>query len=97
MSSLVEWKGRYSGTTNQSQLKLLYSIKNRKYIKGYIKGSRVSGDILYSVYPGIYLVIDHFYWNKADPPHSITVSMVKISKERLEKLCVKLGIPYPFD
>jgi len=83
---LVEYRGYYSGTTNKSTLKLLYSIKNRKFIKGYVKGDRVSGYIAYRVYPGTYLVLDYFYWNKADPPHSITLSLIKIDKDKAEKL-----------
>jgi hypothetical protein len=86
VNELVEYKGYYCGTTNKSQLKLLYSIKNRKYIKGYIKGDRVSGDISYRVYPGTYLVLDYFYWNKADPPHSITITLIKIGKDGVERL-----------
>jgi hypothetical protein len=86
MSELVEYRGYYCGTTNKSQLKLLYSLKNRKFIKGYVKGDRVSGDISYRVYPGTYLVLDYFYWNKADPPHSIQISMVRVSKNGVEKL-----------
>jgi hypothetical protein len=83
---LIEFKGHYGGTTNKKALRLLYSIKNRKFIKGYVSGDRVGGDINYRIYPGIYLVFDYYYWNKQDPPAVITIWKVQINKQKVTEL-----------
>jgi len=86
VSELMEYRGYYQSTTNIRRLRLLYSLKNRKFIKGYLHGSRTSGDILYRVFPGKYLEFDYSYWNKADPPRQIKVRLVSLSKEGIKTL-----------
>jgi hypothetical protein len=78
---LIEVEGKYRGTLSIRYLKLLYSIKNRKFIKGYLRGDRVEGKVLYRIYPGTYIMFEYFYWCKNDPPRKITISKVAISKE----------------
>ena len=83
---LVEYKGCYQATTNIRRLRLLYSLKNRKFIKGYVSGSRTGGDIIYRLYPGRYLEFSYDYWNKADPPRKIKIRMILISGEGIKTL-----------
>lgn len=75
----VEYTTSYRGTTNIVTLSLLFSVKNRKFIKGYIKGTRVSGTIHYRIFPGKYLELSYFYWTKEDPPHRITIELIEVS------------------
>jgi hypothetical protein len=77
---LVEFRGSWQGTTNITYLRALYSIKRRKFIKGFYEGSRPHGDIVYKVLPGTYVVFDYHGWWKLDPPRKITVEMVKLER-----------------
>ena len=72
-------KGYYQGTTNIRRLAAYYSIKNRKFIRGYLGGSRVSGSILYRLYEGVYVKFDGEYWTKNDPPNEVQICIVRIS------------------
>jgi len=51
----VEMRGWYQGTSNITSFSVVYSIKKRKFVKGYFSGDRVSGDILYKLFPGRYI------------------------------------------
>ena len=77
-------KGEYQGTTNIRRLELWYSLKNNKWIKGYVQGNRVRGDVLYSLFPGRYIKCSLFYWSKQDPPYTLTcyeVVLIPLEKD----------------
>ncbi len=75
-------KGEYQGTTNIRRLELWYSLKNNKWIKGYVQGNRVRGSVLYALFPGRYVKCSLFYWNKQDPPHMLTCYEVVLIPEK---------------
>jgi len=78
---LVEWRGTYQGTSNITALTALYSIKNRKFVKGYIKGCGGRGDIIYKVYPGVYVYFFYFSWSKCDPPREVKIELLRLEKQ----------------
>ncbi|MGB9706266.1 MAG: hypothetical protein ACPL3C_12505, partial [Pyrobaculum sp.] len=75
-------KSEYQGTTNIRRLELYYSLKNNKWIKGYINGSRVRGDVLYALFPGRYVKCSLLYWNKQDPPYTLSCYEVVLIPEK---------------
>jgi len=77
----VEYNGGYCATTNKRWIRVLYSIKNNKFVKGYFKGDRVSGDIVYNIFPGRYIVIVASNYPKLDPPKDVKAMLVSFSKE----------------
>jgi len=91
---LIEIKGYYQGTTNVRRLSLLYSLKNRKFIKGYIKGSSSNGDIIYKVYPGRYLRVSYNYWNLADPPKKVEVELIQVREDGSVKTLKEVRIEF---
>jgi len=82
---LHEVKGYYQGTTNITHLSLVYSLKNRKFIKGYVDGSSAHGCIHYRLFPGRYIWIGYDYWSKADPPSKIEVTLFSIEEDGKKK------------
>jgi hypothetical protein len=80
-NELIEWAGEYQGTSNIHRLRALYSIKKRKFIRGFYKGNRVHGDILYRIYPGTYIVFDYHSWWQRDPPRRLQLVIVDIRKD----------------
>jgi len=83
--NLIEIKGYYQGTTNTRHLSLVYSVKNRKFVKGFLDGSSTHGYIRYRLFPGKYIKIYYDYWNKADPPNKVEVSLISIEEDGKEK------------
>ena len=77
----LTFKGSYQATTNVVALRALYSIKNLKFIKGYLKGCGGRGDIIYRLYPGTYIYFFYFSWNKNDPPREVKIELLKIEKQ----------------
>jgi hypothetical protein len=75
---LIEWAGVYQGTSNIHKLRALYSMKKRKFIKGFYAGNRVHGDIRYKVFPGRYIVFYYHSWWQNDPPRQLQLSLVDI-------------------
>jgi len=73
---LCERAERFGQFTNTGRLYLFYSLKNRKLIKGYVK--KVGWEILYRLMPGMYIRMSWEYWNKQDPPHTITVYLGRL-------------------
>jgi hypothetical protein len=71
-------RGYYQGTTNIRRLLVYYSIKNKKFIRGYISGTRISGSIIYRLYEGTYIRFNAEYWSKSDPPYQLEACLVKI-------------------
>jgi hypothetical protein len=78
----VKVYGWYQGTTNIRKFSVIYSIKNRKFVKGFFDGSRTSGNIIYRLYPGKYLRFEYKMWTKADPPRAISIKLINISAEK---------------
>jgi hypothetical protein len=76
----VEIRGWYQGTSNITRLAAVYSVKKRKFVKGYYKGSRTHGEILYRLLPGTYVFFEYFGWWRNDPPRELTVSLFRIEK-----------------
>lgn len=74
--------GDYGGTTNKTWLTVLFSVKNRKFIRGYMHGDRVSGGITYRLYAGRYLEFRYYRWSKRDPPALFEVSEVVLSPSK---------------
>jgi len=93
-SSLIEVKGGYQGTTNVRRLSLLYSLKNRKFIKGYVDGTSTHGDIIYRVYPGRYLKISYNYWNKDDPPKRLEIELIQVKEDGSVKILKETRIEF---
>jgi hypothetical protein len=83
---LIEWVGGYQGTSNIHKLRALYSMKKRKFIKGFYKGNRVKGGIFYRVYPGRYIVFYYHSWWQNDPPREMQLSLVNINSEKTEMI-----------
>jgi len=76
----VEVRGWYQGTSNVTKLAAVYSIKRRKFVKGYYKGSRTHGDILYKLLPGTYIFFEYLGWWHNDPPREIVVTLFRITR-----------------
>jgi hypothetical protein len=88
----IVFKGSWQGTSNITSLIALYSIKNRKFIKGYLKGYAGKGEIIYRILPGTYVYFFYFGWSKNDPPREVEVELLQISqqgKQTLAKVVVK--------
>jgi len=77
----LTFKGSYQATTNIVALRVLYSPKNRKFIKGYLRGGAGKGEIIYKLYPGIYIYFFYFSWSKCDPPREVKIELLKIEKQ----------------
>ena len=75
---MCEVAGRYRSTTNIRLLAALYSIKNRKFVRGFFIGTRVEGEIKYRLYEGVYIKFDADYWSKNDPPYQVNVYIMRI-------------------
>jgi hypothetical protein len=82
----VEFKGSWQGTSNITSLRVLYSIKNRKFIKGYYKGCRGKGEIIYRLLPGTYIYFFYFGWGKTDPPNEIKAEILRLSEQGLQTI-----------
>jgi hypothetical protein len=65
---------------------MFYSIKNRKFIRGFFKGDKVSGDILYQLYPGRYIEFDLVAWARNDPPVKIAITLFELSPNGKKRL-----------
>jgi len=91
----LTFKGSYQGTSNITALIALYSLKNRKFIKGYLKGCAGKGDIIYRLYPGTYVYLFYFKWNKIDPPNEIKAELLRLgeSAQTLSKVVIKFYSP----
>ena len=74
----MEMRGWYQSTSNITRLAAVYSVKRRKFVKGYIKGDRVYGDILYKLLPGTYVFFEYFGWWRNDPPREIVATLFRI-------------------
>ncbi len=74
-------KIEYWGRTNTMWYGLYYSLKNNKWIKGFFEGSRASGYIHYTLYPGRYIRCDIRWWSKADPEYSLTCREIVLVPE----------------
>ncbi len=70
----TEWYGK----SNTMRFGLIYSLKNHKWIKGYINGTRSGGTIAYSLFPGRYVRCRLSYWNKEDPPFYIRCELIAL-------------------
>jgi len=77
----AEVKGWYQGTSNVTRLAAVYSVKKRKFVKGYYKGSRTHGDVLYRLLPGTYIFFEYLGWWRNDPPRELTVRLFRIVKD----------------
>jgi hypothetical protein len=76
----IEYRGGYCATTNKRWVRVVYSIKNNKFVKGYFKGDRVSGDIVYSIFPGRYIIIIASNYPKLDPPKEIVAKIIQLKE-----------------
>ena len=73
---LCEHTERFGQFTNTGRLYLIYSLKNRKFVKGLIR--KVGWEISYRLMPGMYIRLTWDYWTKSDPPNTITAYLVKL-------------------
>lgn len=73
----TEWYGK----TNTKRFGLIYSLKNHKWIKGYIDGTRSGGIIAYRLFPGKYVRCKLSYWNKEDPPFYIRCELIILKSQ----------------
>jgi len=78
---IIEWCGSWQATSNITAQRVLYSIKNRKFIKGYLRGCGGRGDIIYKIYPGVYIYFFYFGWRGNDPPREVKIELLKIEKQ----------------
>jgi hypothetical protein len=88
---LIEFRGSWQGTTNITYLRALYSVKRRKFVKGFFEGSRPRGDIVYRVLPGTYVVFDYFGWWRNDPPRQMRIEKIHLSKQGEERVVKSLA------
>jgi len=80
--NLCNVTGSYRATTNIKVLSLLFSIKRRKFIKPISRqGDRVSGEYVYTLLPGKYIIIECKYWTKAEPPYLIHAELITIGDD----------------
>jgi hypothetical protein len=77
----AEIRGWYQGTSNITKLAAVYSIKRRKFVKGFYRGSRTHGDILYKLLPGTYVWFEYLGWWRNDPPRELTVELFRIVRD----------------
>jgi hypothetical protein len=77
----VEIRGWYQGTSNITKLAAVYSVKRRKFVKGFYRGSRTHGEILYRLLPGTYIFFEYFGWWRNDPPRELTVTLFRIERD----------------
>ena len=75
--ALIEISKRYRNGTNIRSMSLLYSIRNRKFIKGYITGC----DVTYRILPGRYINFRYYSWTKDDPPNEIGIALVNYGRD----------------
>jgi hypothetical protein len=57
-----------------------------------LRGYAGKGDIIYKLYPGTYVYLFYFGWNKIDPPNEIKAELLQISQQceqTLAKVVVK--------
>jgi hypothetical protein len=94
MSELIEIKGWYQGTSNITKLAAVYSTKRRKFVKGYLAGSRTHGEILYRLLPGTYVFFEYFGWWRNDPPRELTAKLIAVSKDGSVKTLAALTIRF---
>jgi hypothetical protein len=72
-------EGYYSSTANTQSLMLIYSLKNRKFIRGRFSiAHNSSGKIWYMLYEGRYLIFDYDACWERDPRHRIVVELHEI-------------------
>ena len=92
--NLFEVRGWYQGTSNITKLAAVYSVKRRKFVKGFLKGSSTHGDIIYRLLPGTYVFFEYFYWTKADPPRTLTVKLIALGADGSMKTLAALTIRF---
>ena len=85
---LVEVKGRCSGW----KFNLLYSIRERKFIKGLVKGD----EIIYRIRPGEYIRFEYEYNPSEKPSNTITLKLVSIKNDATEEVIASSTIKYDF-
>jgi len=91
-NGLIEWAGEYQGTSNIHVLRALYSIKRRKFVKGFYAGNRVRGDIRYRIYPGRYIIFHYHSWWQQDPPRQLQLHLVDINKKEETKAIASVTV-----
>jgi hypothetical protein len=80
-AKLCEVKTEYGRWTNTGRYALLYSVKNNKFIRGFMEKSGYGGYIRYRLYPGTYLLFEWSYWNKSDPNHRVQISLIRLTED----------------
>lgn len=62
--------------TNTGETTVLFSIKNKKFIKPFLtdKGKTY----IYKIYQGKYIMLSWKFWAKQNPPHTITLQLIHI-------------------
>lgn len=66
---------------NTAYCSWLFSLRTKYQIAGKCESKKV-GPKSYRLYPAKYLVIKWDYWNKAVPPHLITIYLMRLSEEK---------------
>ncbi|MEM1928996.1 MAG: hypothetical protein QXH81_03415 [Thermofilaceae archaeon] len=76
---LIECELEWFRGTNTGYGAAFFSLLHRKFIKPRIWWGVITR-LFYRLHPGTYLMLCWSYWNKNDPPHTITVRLVRLEK-----------------
>ena len=69
--------GAFRGSNTGYMNDIMFSIKNRKFIKGFRKG-RCNWYIHYRLFPATYLRFTLRHWSRQKPTDSVTVELVRV-------------------
>ena len=72
--------GSFRGSNTGYMNDIMFSIKNRKFIKGFRKG-RCNWYIHYRLFPATYLRFSWRHWNKQKPTDSVLVELVRVRED----------------
>lgn len=82
---------------NTGRARLYFSIKKRKFIKAFCRKKTAEYIYSYRLYPGYYLGLGWFYWNKREPPHKVIACFLKIKgKHDIDSTCAEWRVTENF-
>jgi len=73
-----EVRTRYQGTADVFAYAAIYSVKSRKFVKGRYEGDEAGGEIVYRLYPGVYIQFSYEYRVEGDPWRRISMTMFRL-------------------
>jgi len=95
MNELVEVKCPYESAIKKRYFSVLYSIKNRKFIKGFVDILPFVGDVRYRIKPGTYIKMSYYYYHYDQiPVNLINIYLVKIKENGDEEIIKRVTIGF---